>query len=488
MTANLRGKTFLNVGYMTVARLVIVVMSFTANIVLAQNLSSSDFGIVGFAMIFISFMVQFRDLGIGSALIRKSNLDEAGLYTGFAIILILGFVLCLLTFIISPLAKIIFDNDAVVILIKVLSINFLIYSFSFIPNCMLTRELNYKKLFIPQVCSAIIGSGTSIVLALSGFKYWSLVIASLCTSFTTALVLNILKPVRIKLRFDIKQASEFIHFGGYLFLSGLAAYVLFNIDNFMIGTVKGARELGYYALAFNWGSMVCSLLSSTILSVLFPTFSKIQRNLHRLKSIYLRILEYISFIGILVNLILLLVAEEFLFHILGRGTDKWLPALNVFRVICVYGIIRSLFEPVGSVFLALGRPNILFRSNVIAAALQLVLLYPAVIYFGIEGVAIIMTISYASQYLVCFPYLKREFNLSYSEVWKVLKPAITSACFIVIFMAMYSKIFRVNSIFFMIQKIFIGTAGFVLFHGVITKWKFIKETMSIVNDIKSKKI
>jgi len=485
---SLKIKTIVNIGYVAVARVANLAFSGAASIILAQNLSSSDYGIVGFATIFIGFLAQFSDLGINSAVIQKSDLDERGLYTGFTIKFFIGNIIFGFAFFLSPVTKVFFDNDAVEMVMIVLSLNFLLNTFSFLPNCLLVRDLNYKKIFLPDICSSLIGSITSIILALSGFKYWSIVYANLSSSVVRSLILNILKPVKIRFRFNKEIAAEFIHYGGFLFLSGFFVYAIFNADNFIIGAVKGSQELGYYALAFNWGSMICGILFSTVNSVLFPTFSRKQDDRDWLKKNYLRVLEYLSFLAVLGNAILFAVAPDFLFFILGHGTDKWHAAINAFKILCIYGIFRALLEPVGNIFLALGKTNMLFRSTVIVAVLELSLLYPSIKYFGIEGAAIVVTIAYAMQYFVYFPFLKKNFNLNYNEVWVVAKPAILSGIFAVIIITAYSEIFKINSLFFMFQKIFLGSVGFLLLHGILTKWKFVYETKSLINHLKLKSV
>lgn len=129
MSENLKIKTLANISYTAVTRILLFALQAAVSVVLARNLSSSDYGIVGFATIFIGFLFQFSDLGMGSAVIQKGNLDETGLYTGFTIQLILGTVIFTIAFFLSPLAKPFFDNDAVEIVIKVLSVTFLLNSF-----------------------------------------------------------------------------------------------------------------------------------------------------------------------------------------------------------------------------------------------------------------------------------------------------------------------------------------------------------------------
>jgi O-antigen/teichoic acid export membrane protein len=109
-------------------------------------------------------------------------------------------------------------------------------------------------------------------------------------------------------------------------------------------------------------------------------------------------LEYIAFISVLANAGLLLVSKEFLTFVLGHGTDKWMPALTAFRILCIYGMCRCLLEPVGNVILAIGRTRELLITQIIVAVFELGLLYPSLKYFGIEGVAVVVTVAYVTAY------------------------------------------------------------------------------------------
>ena len=75
-----------------------------------------------------------------------------------------------------------------------------------------------------------------------------------------------------------------------------------------------------------------------------------------------------------------------------------MPALTAFRILCIYGMCRCLLEPVGNVILAIGRTRELLITQIIVAVFELGLLYPSLKYFGIEGVAVVVTMAYVTAY------------------------------------------------------------------------------------------
>src|SRR5574340_1178352 len=131
--------------------------------------------------------------------------------------------------------------------------------------------------------------------------------------------------------------------------------------------------------------MISVLLGVVITGVLFPTFSRIQEDQARIKKGYLQILEVIAFLGAMANISLYVAAREFLYFLLGDGTDKWMPAFATFRIFCFYGIIRATLEPVSAVIMAFGNTRLFVRATGLVAVLEAVFLYPVVMMFGIEG-------------------------------------------------------------------------------------------------------
>ena len=483
---DLKIKTVKNIGFSAFSNIVKFLLSAGASIILAQRLTSSDYGVVGFAMIFIDFLSRFSDLGISDAVIQRNQLDDRGLYTGYTTKFILGIVAFAVVFLLSPLVKLFFDNSAIENVLKVLSVSFIISTFGFLPTCLLTRELNYKKLIIPQLSSSFVNSGLSIILALTGFNYWSIVLANVAGAVSSVLAVNFIHPVNIKFKFDKKLFREFMGFGGNLFLTGLIVYLIFNADNIVVGTLMGSSMLGFYAIAFNWGSMISSKLYAVVHNVLFPTFSQIQNDTTKLKKSYLRVLEYITFIGVTLNLTLLLCSEDFLYYVLGRSTDKWMAALMTFQIMLIYGIIRTFLEPVANVLLALGKSKLLLKSNLIVGAIELILLYPVAKYYRIEGVAILVTLSYSVQYFIYFPFLKKEIDLKYSDIWSFVKPTIISVGFIIALVS-GSNGFMDTSLSSFIQKLLLSIIGYALFYNAITKWKLFKETAVMINSMRKHK-
>jgi len=465
---------------MAAARVATFVLSAVASVILARNLEASDYGVVGFCLIVTGFLARFGDLGINSALVQRSEAGTDVLNTGFTVRLITGTGAFAAAFAAASLVPRLLDHPSGSAVIRVLSLTFVINSFALVPGCLLTRELRFGKLVLPQIASAVVSASVSIVLALSGFRFWSIVIGNLAANIASPLVLNLIRPTRIRLQMQPAVARELLHFGVQVFGSGLVIFTLFNADNFVIGSVLGATALGFYALAFNWGSMICSVLQETVHSVLFPTLSRVQKDPHTLKATYLRVLEVTTFVGFLANACLFVCAEEFLVLALGRGSTKWIPALGVLRILSVYGAVRVTLEPVGSVIMALGLPRLILRANLVAGAVELGLLYPVLVRFGIEGVGVLVTLAYGLQYVVYCRALRESLGLSLSEVWRAVRPALLCGMAIVALTTAVAGSGRQPTWSWALAEAAGCVGGYVLAYGMATRWKLLGEARSLI--------
>jgi len=467
------------VTYNAGSRILMVGIQGITSIILARILSSSDYGVVAFAAVFISFLSQFSDFGVSSAIIQRKNIDAKILNTAFTIRNAVSIVLVFLATVMSFVVPIYFDIAHVDWIIRLLALNFILNSLAFISASLLRRKMEFFAYNLAQLFSTLAGSLSAIALAFLGYGFWSLVFSNILSSLAYAVIINRFHRVKLRIEFDMEVAKEIWRFGFYVFLSGLFVYALFNADNFIVGAIKGTQALGYYSLAFDWGTKISTLLSLTVLSVLFPAYSRIKDDKEKLKKAYLDSVKYVSFLSIMVNGTLFCISEDFLKIVLGGGTDKWLPALSSFRILCIYGIVRAILEPLGNVIMALGDSKVLLKANAIASAVQLLLLYPALNFWGIEGVAVLVFISYALQYFIYIPYIKNRVDISFASFGlSLFIPVFSSTTFFIVFI-LYRHLNTSESIVGIVFKSLIYLLLYVILFCTATKFQFLKDLKSL---------
>jgi O-antigen/teichoic acid export membrane protein len=419
-----KAKTFRNIAYSSFGKGLTLVCGAVTSMVVARNITPSDYGVVGFAWIIIAFLSQFSDLGVGNAVIRRPELQPQTVRTAFTLKLVLGFGACAGAFLIAPFARHLFDHPATGNVIRVLSLTFLVSTIGFIPQVMLTREMNYRALMIPGVAGAVAQCILAVTLVLHGWSYWAVVIGSVGAALVSGIAMQLIARIPVGLDFNLSDTKEFLRFGIPLFGSGILIFLILNSDNFLVGESMGSIKLGYYAIAFTWGSFVCGILSATVNNVLFPALSAMQNDSSAVRRWYLKSVDLVAFIAVIANGALFANAHYFLVTFLGKGSGKWLPAELALRILCVYGIARAILEPLGPCLMARGQTKPLLKASLIAAAVELTLLLLALRSGKIEMVAWAVLVAFLSQAVVYLPLLRQDFSIDLGDIVATIWPTI----------------------------------------------------------------
>ncbi len=415
--------TFRNIVYTCFTKGITMLCWAVTSLVVARNLTPSDYGVVGFATVIIIFAGRFSDMGVRNAAIRRPTLDSKSLQTAFTLKLILSCCALVVAWLIAPFGRHLLNHPAIGNVIRIWALTFLVSTVGFVPEILLTREMNYRAVVIPGVVSAAVQCILTVILVLRGWSYWAIIVASVAATLATGIATQLTKRIPTRLRFDWIDAQEYLRFGLPFFGSGILYCLILNLDNFLVGTSMGSVQLGYYALAFTWGSFICALLQDTVNNVLMPTFASIQHDPAALRRWYLKTIDLVALTAVIINSALLANAHYFLVTFLGKGSDKWLPAETALKILCVYGMLRAVIAVMGPCLLALGETKTLLRASLLIGVVEVLLLLLTLRSGRIEAVAAAVLAAYMCVLVVYLPVLRRAFSIGVpdivTQIWPV---------------------------------------------------------------------
>jgi len=474
-----KAKIFQNIVYLSFAKGTAYICAALTSMIVARNLSPSDFGVVAFAWIIVGFLSHFSDLGVSSAAIRSPFLDQKSFQTAFTLKLILGVGAFLAVYLIAPFAHYIFQHPATGDVMRVLAFNFLVSTIGFTSTVTLMREQNFRLLVIPGILCGLARSIIAITLVLSGWTYWSVVLADVGATVVNSIAIQFMRRIPVGVHFDWHEALEYLRFGTPLVGSGILVFLIFNLDNLLVGSSMGSVQLGYYALAFTWGSYICGVLYEIIHNVLFPAFSAIQHDQGAMRHWYLKTVDLVAFLSLIVNTTLLANAHYFLVTVLGGGSDKWAAATLSLEIFCIYGIIRATTEPLANVIMALGRTQTLFQANLLAVLIELVLLLLSVRSGKLELVAGAVLFAYATKAVVYIPFLRDHLGISVRDLVVQLWPVIPA------FVAGYGGTLLVpaslgNSLATLAVRALFTALVVAFVHGFCTRFRCFQEASGMI--------
>src|SRR5581483_6655398 len=243
---------------------------FATITILARLLLPEQFGVVGYALAISGYLELAHDLGVGSALIARTEIDRPTASTAFFLSVAWGLLLTAVVFLGAPALGAFFGDARAVPVARALSPGFFLAALGSTHAALLYRGLAFGRRVVPDVVQVATRGVVSVAFALTGWGYWSLVVGQLAGQVSFCLCAWALHPFRPGLGWDRGSARWLLGFGTAVVASRLVAGLTSTSAFLIAGSELGAAALGLFTLGYRVPE-VALLSSFTILSsVLFP--------------------------------------------------------------------------------------------------------------------------------------------------------------------------------------------------------------------------
>jgi len=405
---SLRKKTLSGVAWTFGQQVGVQSINFIIQIILARLLLPEAFGLIAMIQIFMAIGQTLMDGGMTSSLIRTKDPDQADYSTVFFINLFASIGLYVLLFFAAPFIASFFNQELLTLIIRVYTLSFVIQALVGVQTTRLTKEMNFKLQMYMQIPSTLLGGIVGVVLAYKGYGVWSLVWMQLTVSFLFMLQHWFRTDWRPSFIIDGEKFKFHFIFGYKLTFSALLTAVYTNSYTLVIAKMFSAAQLGFYNQANTLRMYPVRNLTVALQKVTYPLFSSIQDDDLKLKRVFKKITQVVFYIIYPVMLVLILIAEPLFRFIL---TEKWLPAVPYFQILCIAAIVYPLSMYNLNIILAKGRSDLHFKLEVLkkgGSVLFLLLIIPFGIWGAVYASAISMFIhafvnSYYSGRLIGYP-------------------------------------------------------------------------------------
>ena len=426
MESSLTGRVARGLSWTGVAQVADYLITLAALAVLARLLSPADFGAQAAAAVVIGVALMVSDLGLGSALIQAPSLRRTDIRRATVVCLCSGLALCTLAFALSPWISRAFQGEAQVrALLRVLSLCALLHPAGAIPRALMTRSMDFRRLALIDAAAALASAITSVALALHGAGAHSLAwgyVVRVAISSGTAWMVRRGDDPRSPIP-DPRSPIPLLRFGFHATGAGLLNYLSASVDYLLVGRYLGPTALGLYYLAYQLVSLAHFKGVSVLLRVLLPAFAAIQGDLDRLRRGYLRAVRGIALFAFPILALLCALSREVVAVFYGPGKE---PAIPLVQILCALGIAKAVGGAVGPIFLARGRADIALLWNLFALAATTVAV-AAGIPFGVEGVAVAVSLNALLLLAVSEAVVHRLIPLGFRAYLAALSPALLAA-------------------------------------------------------------
>lgn len=373
-------------------------------IVLARLLDPRAFGLMGIALLVLSGIRRFTDIGINAALIqdKKENVDEY-LNTTWCLEAARGFLIFGVLALAAPFIAGIFDEPSATNLIRVLGLSPLLYGIRNPAIVYFQKDLSFHKDFVFKSSGSVVQFVVGVGYALYSPTVWALVFATVSKSFFKFLLSYVLHDYRPWPTFDMAIARRLIDYGKWITGASIIGFIYSEGDDAFVGWFLSATSLGFYQYAYRIADMPASEAAGVISEITFPAYSRLQGDLDELRGALLQTTRLTAFIAFPLSFGIAAVAPSFVPAILG---DEWRPMITAMQILAMYGLLHAITRNFGAIWKALDRPDFIVKTGMVRVACIAALIWPATARWGIEGTALVVVGVYV------FPMLPLDVYLS----------------------------------------------------------------------------
>ncbi|MBU0686202.1 MAG: oligosaccharide flippase family protein [Candidatus Thermoplasmatota archaeon] len=383
----LRQKTAANIGWTALSQALAVGTNSAVLLILANIITPDDFGLFAACATITMISGQLATLGLDYAVINSKEEWRKVVATGSILRIALSVLaFALIALFSSPISQYFGIADLQVPLI-VAATSLLVLALAFPLQMNLTKNLRFKQLSLARIAYSLTWSVTSLSLAIVGFSYWSLIIGMVLGQLVSLGVLLRCSDKWIGSSYQKQTAKNLFKFGSVATFGTIAVLLSSTVDKIIVGGTSGQVELGIYYYMYLFGTIVPSLLTGVINSVMFPTYTVLVNRPEVLRKAYGDTLRIVSEFSSLVSFGLAGGSMIFVSVLLGANWEAGITSLSF---LALAGLFIAITSPAGNVFLAVGRPELVYRITFAVVIPEIPMMVLAADIWGMTGVSAVV--------------------------------------------------------------------------------------------------
>lgn len=406
-------KDFLSgVLYTSVAKYAGIIISMLVTFVLARILDPSDFAVIAIAIVILNFLNLFTDFGLGPAIIQNDDLSEIDIKSLFNFTILLGIAGGIFLLLASvPIAHY-YENDQLINVVRLLSINIFFISFNTVPNALLIKKKQFRLIALRTLGFQLAAGIIAIIGALKGMGVYSLVVQYMVANVGVALFNYYCNPIPFSLTLKTSSIKKIFNFSIFQFLSSIIYFFSKEIDKLIIGKKFEFDELGYYEKSYRLIQMPVNNLVAIFTPVVQPLFKDLKQDKNDFESKFFTLTRYLSLFAFPLATLLFFSGGDIIYLFYG---PKWGPAIMPFKMLSIavgFQIIMSTYMPIMQ---ASGKVKIMLLASIIDFCLIITYLSIGLYIGELVCVALLVSMS-AISFFIVYTFLIGRFVIGCSVI------------------------------------------------------------------------
>ncbi|HOL46919.1 MAG TPA: oligosaccharide flippase family protein [bacterium] len=325
-------------SFITIIILQIVLKIFTigSKLILARLIIPEDFGLFAITLFIYTVFLYINDLGISVSTIRDEEIHYGN-------ILLIQFIFSIILFIISILIKnyFIFLNPRIPEILPLFMVNLILTALAVPPTIYFTKEIKFKKNFLPRLIQIISEIIVSIWLAYRGYKVYSLIYAKIISNLLYLIYIWFLTIKDIKLNLKLSEIKPLIFRSKYFFLLGLFSIFSTDISKAILSYRFSDEIVGMFFMVWNFIFLPANIIEEPFRKICYPYLAKYKNNFDKLTKFYMNITKITLAIEIPIYIFLFLNIEFFISLIFPATKWNYSILIPLFKI----SLFVTIFDP-----------------------------------------------------------------------------------------------------------------------------------------------
>jgi len=338
-----------------------LVMNMVVGITVTRILSPDAIGLATIATVCAGFAEVFAQIGLLPAIVQREEVEPRHLNTAFWTDNAIGAVWGVGFAALAPVVVAIYDDPRLLPLLLALATMFPLAAIGKVHRAQMQRAMEFRQLARIDVISSLLVGGIAIAAVLLGAGVWAIILRVVLTRAMTSVLTWYATGWLPRWLYDREALRELFDFSGRLFAAEVIAYLARSLDRLVMGRAFGTETLGYYSRASGLVVQPLGNLTQVLASVLFPSLSRIQNDIPRVRSVYVRMLGSVALVSFPMAVGLVVLSDDLVAVVLG---ESWLPAGQYVRILASLLLWQALMNMNKTVFKALGRADVLLKVTV----------------------------------------------------------------------------------------------------------------------------
>ncbi|WP_445149194.1 oligosaccharide flippase family protein [Baekduia sp. Peel2402] len=337
--------------WITLARIAAEVVLFATLVVLAHLIPPAAFGRYAIVIFMTELSVGVIG-GFGQALVQRPSIDISHQRAAMAIVMLIQGTLVVATWLVlAPyVIEPIFGHQTAD-LVKIASPAFLLAGLMTVPQAMLQRRLDFRRLGQLQVASTLAGAAVQLGLAVAfDLDAEALVLGTVAATAVACLVAVLSSPPPLP-RLGRGAGKELSTYGTPAAIAAISWAGFRNVDYAIVGARLGAASAGIYWRAFQLAVEYQKKISVIVYQVAFPVLAR-AASVEDMLALRLRMVRLLTLLVFPLLAGLVALAPTVVPFVFG---DEWTAAVGPTQILAIAGAATLVIDAVGATLMATGR-------------------------------------------------------------------------------------------------------------------------------------